>query len=61
MKYTVIDENGNVANMILVAPRPYPSWTLDVNNEWQPPTSQPTENKDKWSWNEETQAWETYD
>ena len=61
MKYTVIDENGNVANMILVAPRPYPPWTLDVNNEWQPPTSQPTENKDKWSWNEETQAWETYD
>ena len=47
MKYTVTDENGNVANMVLVAPRPYPSWTLDVNNEWQPPTPQPAENKDK--------------
>ena len=60
MKYTVTDENGNLANMVLVAPRPYPSWTLDVNNEWQPPTPQPAENKDKWSWSEENQVWEEY-
>ena len=60
MKYTVIDENGHVASMVLVAPRPYLSWTLDSNNEWQPPIPQPEENRDKWSWSEDKQIWEEY-
>jgi len=37
-----------------VAPNPYPSWTLDENNEWQPPTPKPDGN---YYWHEDTQTW----
>ena len=37
-----------------VAPQPYPSWTLDQNNDWQPPTPKPNED---YYWNENTQTW----
>lgn len=37
-----------------VAPQPYPSWTLDENNDWQPPTPKPDGN---YYWNEDTQTW----
>jgi hypothetical protein len=33
---------------VFVAPRPYRSWTLDSNHDWQPPTPKP-EGKYKWS------------
>ena len=26
---------------VFVAPQPYPSWTLDSNHDWQPPTPMP--------------------
>ena len=39
-----------------VAPQPYPSWSLDVDARWQPPTPYPTDNK-MYSWNEETTEW----
>jgi hypothetical protein len=40
-----------------VAPKPYPSWTLDANAQWQPPVAMPTDNG-MYSWNEANQAWE---
>ena len=40
---------------VFVAPQPYPSWSLDANHDWQPPTPMPTEGL--WSWNEETLSW----
>ena len=40
---------------IFIAPQPYPSWSLDANHDWQPPTPMPTEGF--WSWNEETLSW----
>jgi hypothetical protein len=39
-----------------VAPKPYASWTLDANAQWQAPTAMPTDGK-IYSWNEETLAW----
>ena len=39
-----------------VAPQPYPSWSLDVDAKWQPPTPYPTDDK-MYSWNEETTEW----
>ncbi len=41
---------------VFVAPQPYPSWTLDGNNDWQPPVIRPTDNLKYW-WNEETLNW----
>jgi hypothetical protein len=39
-----------------VPPKPYASWTLDANTQWQPPVAMPTDGK-MYSWNEETQTW----
>ena len=39
-----------------VPPKPYASWTLDANAQWQAPTAMPTDGK-MYSWNEETLAW----
>jgi len=40
-----------------VAPQPYPSWILDKNFDWQPPTPKP-DNILTWIWNETTLSWE---
>jgi hypothetical protein len=37
-----------------VMPQPFPSWSLDSNNDWQPPTPRPSM---KFMWNEELQLW----
>ena len=39
-----------------VPPKPYASWTLNANAQWQAPTAMPTDGK-MYSWNEETQTW----
>ena len=45
------DSNADV----FIAPQPYPSWTLDSNHDWQPPTPMPTGGY--WAWNEEELEW----
>ena len=40
---------------IFIAPQPYPSWSLDENFDWQPPTPRPTEGN--WYWDEATLTW----
>ena len=42
---------------VFVAPKPYPSWSLDDNSDWQAPTPMP-EDDNMYSWNEETQSWD---
>lgn len=37
-----------------VAPRPYVSWTLDANNDWQPPTPKP---EGDFEWDEDSLSW----
>ena len=39
------------------APQPYPSWTLDADAKWQPPTAYPTDGK-FYTWNESTLSWD---
>ncbi len=39
---------------VFVAPQPYPSWTLDSNHDWQPPTPKPEGN---YVWFEPNQVW----
>jgi len=41
---------------VFVRPQPFPSWTLDSNHDWQPPTPMPNDGK-QFSWNEEELAW----
>jgi hypothetical protein len=40
---------------VFIAPQPYPSWSLDENFNWQPPTPRPEEGL--WAWDEETFSW----
>jgi hypothetical protein len=37
---------------VFIIPQPYPSWSLDENFDWQPPTPRPE--GFNWYWNEET-------
>jgi len=39
-------------------PQPFPSWTLDADCNWQPPTPRPA-GETFYTWNETTQEWET--
>ena len=41
-------------------PQPYPSWTLDDQCHWQPPTPRPIGDNSR-DWNEETQTWDEDD
>ena len=40
---------------VFIAPQPYPSWSLDADHNWQPPTPMPREGR--WYWNEATLSW----
>jgi len=44
---------------VFVAPQPFPSWTLDSNHEWQPPTPMPSDasTENPYEWNEEELEW----
>ena len=40
-----------------IQPQPYPSWSLDGNDDWQPPVAYPDDGK-YYVWDEATQAWD---
>jgi len=42
-----------------ISPQPYPSWTLDENNDWQPPTPMPSDASEtkRYRWSEEDLEW----
>ena len=47
---------------IFIKPKPYPSWILDENDDWQPPTPNPMDGENGyWVWNEETTSWVNVD
>ena len=41
---------------VFIAPQPSPSWTLDANHDWQPPTPMPSDGG-PWFWDEDTLSW----
>ena len=44
-------------NDVFIESQPFPSWTLDSDFEWQPPTPMPINGK-PYEWNEATQTWD---
>lgn len=40
---------------VFIAPQPYPSWSLDANHDWQPPTPYP--DSGRYVWDEATTSW----
>ena len=41
---------------IFIAPQPFPSWSLDGNDDWQPPVTYPDDGK-IYDWDEATTNW----
>lgn len=54
--YAGIGYSYNADIDAFVAPKPYASWTLDANAQWQPPVAMPTDSK-MYSWDEVAQTW----
>ena len=46
----------DAVNQNFIAPQPYPSWTLDSNDQWQPPIPQPPP-PPYTQWSERLQKW----
>jgi hypothetical protein len=42
---------------VFIAPKPYESWTLNSDYDWEAPIPYPNDDKD-YRWNEEMQDWE---
>ena len=53
-QYAGIGYTYDAAADVFIAPQPYPSWILDDNNDWQPPTPKPEGN---YYWNETELEW----
>ena len=50
-----IGDTYDKLNDVFILEQPFPSWTLDSNFEWQPPTPKP---EGIHVWNESTKAWD---
>ena len=55
-QYAGIGYTYDAVNDVFVQPQLYPSWTLDENNDWQPPTPYPTDGE-FYEWNEQELKW----
>ena len=53
---SVGDTYNAVAN-VFIEPQPFPSWILDSNYAWQPPTPRPSTGG-PYLWNEANQQWD---
>ena len=55
-QYAGIGYTYDSVNDVFIVPQPYPSWTLDQNFDWQPPTPKPEDGT--YIWNESTLSWD---
>lgn len=44
---------------VFISPRPFPSWTLDANHDWQAPVPMPQDGQD-WFWDEGSGTWKLH-
>lgn len=54
-QYAGIGYSYDAINDVFIAPQPYPSWALDQDFNWQPPTPRPEGRV--WYWDEPTLTW----
>lgn len=55
-QYAGIGYRYDAAEDVFISPQPFPSWTLDANHDWQPPTPMPAEGG-PWVWDEDALSW----
>jgi hypothetical protein len=58
-QYAGIGYSYDIINDVFISPKPFPSWILNENFDWQAPIKRPTDGF--YSWNEENQSWEQLD
>ena len=54
-QYAGIGFTYDAVNDVFIAPQPYPSYSLDENFDWQPPTPRPE--GISWYWDENSLSW----
>jgi hypothetical protein len=55
-QYAGIGYTYNETADVFITPKPYPSWSLDANYDWQAPVERPADGK-LYSWDEANQVW----
>ncbi len=55
-QYAGIDYTYDATADVFIAPKPFESWSLDANYDWQAPIDYPADGKD-YSWDEANQVW----
>jgi hypothetical protein len=55
-QYAGVGYSYDSAADVFIAPKPHPSWSLDENFDWQPPTPCPKDGK-VWFWDESSLNW----
>ena len=58
-QYAMIGGTYDSVNDVFIDIRPFDSWSLDDNYNWQPPTPYPDDGN-LYSWNEDNQRWDLY-
>jgi hypothetical protein len=56
-RYAAIGYRYNQEKDEFIAPQPFPSWTLDDNSDWQPPTPKPQDGN-LYFWDESALSWQ---
>ena len=59
-QYAGIGYTYDSTNDVFISPKPFNSWTLDSNFDWQPPVAFPSDYGTDviYDWNEENQTWD---
>ena len=55
-QYAGIGYTYDKTNDVFIVPKPFESWVLDSNQDWEAPTAMPDDGK-YYSWDEDTKAW----
>jgi hypothetical protein len=56
-QYAGIGHTYDASKDKFIGPQPYPSWSLNSNDDWEAPIAYPDDDKE-YNWNETTQAWD---
>jgi len=58
-QFAAVGSTYDSAANVFVSPKPFPSWSLDENPDWQPPIPPPEDQMAQW--NESTLQWDIHD
>jgi hypothetical protein len=56
-QYAGIGDTFDSSKNKFISPKPFASWSLDADDNWEAPTAYPDNDKD-YKWNETTKAWD---